>query len=133
MYGGPAAGSNIASLSFHGVNSSQREVQLKSAVLRSAIDGSEIIMKIVAQDKMVGIDEINLIPSGAPVKLTAVMPKQGGFTADEFLASWSRFNFIVTDDTREYRLPFNEASIAPFFPGRVGPSPSRRGTASSSF
>jgi hypothetical protein len=121
MYGGPLANSNIASLSFSGVNSSQREVQLKSAVLRSAIDGSEIVLKIVAQDKLVGIDEINLIPSGAPIKLTAVMPKQGGFTADEFIASWSRFNFIVTDDTREYRLPFNEATIAVFFPGRVGP------------
>ncbi|WP_128919704.1 hypothetical protein [Bradyrhizobium nanningense] len=121
MFGGSAAGLNVHQLSFHGLNASQREVRLISAAIRSAIDGSEITLKVQAPDQLVAIDQINLVPSGAPIKLTAVMPKQGGFTADEFLASWSRFNFIARDDEREYRIPFNEAAIAPFFPGRVGP------------
>ena len=121
MHGGPLSGSSVASLMFSGANVSQKEVLLKSAVIRSAIDGSEIVIKVDAQNEWVAVDQINLIPPGAPVKLIAVFSKQGGITKEEFLASWARFNLVVKDDTKEYRVPFNEGSIAPFFPGMVGP------------
>jgi hypothetical protein len=121
MHGGPLSGSNVASLAFPGANISQKEVSLKSAVIRSAIDGSEVTLKVDAQSQLVPIDQINLIPPGAPVKLVAVFPKQGGLNKDEFLASWSRFNLVVKDDAKEYRVPFNEGTIAVFFPGMVGP------------
>ncbi|WP_156433701.1 hypothetical protein [Bradyrhizobium retamae] len=121
MNGGPLAGSNVGSLTFPGGNISQKEVSLKSAAIRSAIDGSELTLKVDTQNELVAIDQINLIPPGAPIRLVAVFPKQGGLSKEEFLASWSRFNLVVKDDTKEYRVPFNEGSIAPFFPGMVGP------------
>ena len=114
-------GSNIASLNFRGENISQKEVTLKSAAIRSAVDGSEVPLKVDAQSEFLSIDQINLIPPGAPISLVAVFPKQGGLTKEEFLASWSRFYLVVSDDVKEYRVPFNEAAVAPFFPGMVGP------------
>jgi hypothetical protein len=41
--------------------------------------------------------------------------------AKTFLETWSKFNFIVEDDTKTYRLPYNEGHLMVFFPGMVGP------------
>jgi hypothetical protein len=44
-----------------------------------------------------------------------------GFDLKTFLETWSQFSLNVEDDSRSYRLPFNEGSLMPFFPGMVGP------------
>lgn len=121
LEGGPPARSNVFALRFHGTNSSQKEVRLKEAAIRSALKGSEIPLQVLAENAVLPISEINLIPPGAPIELAAKFNLPDGLTNEEFLATWSRFNLVVVDDTREYRLPFNEGSIAAFFPGMVGP------------
>jgi hypothetical protein len=121
LEGGPPTRSNVFALRFHGTNSSQKEVRLKEAAIRSALKGSDIPLQVLAENAVLPISEINLIPPGAPIELAAKFNLPEGLTSEEFLATWSRFNLVVVDDTREYRLPFNEGSIAAFFPGMVGP------------
>jgi hypothetical protein len=116
----------IFSLRFRGQNVSQKEVLLKSASIRSAIKGAEIPLEVIAENEFLRLDQINLIPSGAPIHLIAKFNLPDGVSVDDFLATWSKFNLVVTDDTREYRLPFNEGNIAPFFPGKVGPHISKK-------
>ena len=38
-----------------------------------------------------------------------------------FLETWRQFYLNVEDDSKSYRLPFNEGSLMAFFPGMVGP------------
>jgi hypothetical protein len=112
-------GTQVAWLQFFGRNVSEKEVHLKSASIRSAYKGTELELKVVAEKEFVPVSQINLIPAGAPIELVAhfnpPLPDQ------EFLSTWSRFNLVIVDDTREYRLPFTEGTIAVFFPGMVGP------------
>lgn len=115
------SGRPVYTLRFSGANVSQREVRLISASIRSAIKGTELPLEVLAEGEWVPIDKINLIPPGSPIKLIAKFNFPNGMADDEFLASWSKFNLVVADDTREYRLPFNEGNIAVFFPGKVGP------------
>jgi hypothetical protein len=44
-----------------------------------------------------------------------------GVDAKTFLDTWRQFYFNVEDDTKTYRLNYNEARLAGFFPGMVGP------------
>ena len=44
-----------------------------------------------------------------------------GLDSKTFLETWSQFSLNVEDDSRSYRLPFNEGRLMPFFPGMVGP------------
>ena len=74
----------------------------------------------MAENELVSVDDINLIPPGSPIRLVAKF-NSPGLSKDEFLAVWSRFNLVVKDDVKEYRIPFNEAIMAVFFPGMVGP------------
>jgi hypothetical protein len=121
LEGGPPVRNNVYALRFHGTNSSQKEVRLKEAVIRSALKGNEIALEVMAENTILTIAEINLIPPGAPIELVAKFNLPTGLTSEEFLATWSRFNLVVIDDTKEYRVPFNEGSLAAFFPGMVGP------------
>jgi hypothetical protein len=134
MEGGPPVGRPVFSLTFLGQNNSQKEVALKSASIISAKNGRKIDLDVVAQDNagnasIVRTDEINLIPPGAPIKLVAKFGdpdpnapgKILGLDSKTFLETWSQFSVNVEDDTRSYRLPFNEGSLMPFFPGMVGP------------
>jgi hypothetical protein len=134
MEGGPGLGRPVFSLTFAGQNTSQKEVTLKSANIVSAKNGRKIDLEVIAQDStgqtgMARVDEINLIPPGAPVRLVAKFGdpdpsapgKILGLDPKDFLETWSQFSLNVEDDSRSYRLPFNEGSLMPFFPGMVGP------------
>ncbi|MCQ4189359.1 hypothetical protein [Methylocystis suflitae] len=121
LEGGPLSGRNVYSMRFHGTNASQREVRLVSAAIRSALKGTEISLEIIAEREILEIGAINLIPPGAPIELIAKFNPPEGLTEQDFLSTWARFNLVIRDDTKEYRLPFNEASIQAFFPGMVGP------------
>jgi hypothetical protein len=44
-----------------------------------------------------------------------------GLDSKTFLDMWRQFSFNVKDNTRSYRLDFNENSMMPFFQGKVGP------------
>jgi hypothetical protein len=129
MEGGPLIGRNVFSMTFPGWNASQKEVQLKSASIRSAIDGTELPLEIVAGNEIVPINSINLIPPGAPIKLVAKFNLPTGLPAKEFLGTWSKFNLVVADDTADYRVPFNEGNIQVFFPGLVGPHVTKKSDA----
>jgi hypothetical protein len=126
LEGGPPTGRNVFSLRFKGHNSSTREVRLKSAELRSANKGTTLPLEVVAmndagKNEIVPIEEIELVPAGAPIELVARFNLPDGLNTSDFLATWSKFNLVVIDDTREYRVPFNEGHLAVFFPGLIGP------------
>lgn len=127
MEGGPNLGRNVYALIFKGANVSQKEVRLKSAEIRSANKGTALLLEVIAANEAAGkneavsLDQIQLIPAGAPIELVAKFNLPEGLSASDFLATWSKFTLVVTDETREYRMPFNEGNLAPFFPGLVGP------------
>lgn len=129
MEGGPPTGRNVFALTFRGVNSSQNEVELKAGSIISAVNGSKIALEIVAQNELVAVTDIELIPPGAPVSLVAKFGpadpnapgKVLGLSAQDFIATWKQFSLNVQDDTKPYRISFNEGDLAPFFPGMVGP------------
>jgi|UPI000769B1E6 hypothetical protein len=134
MEGGPPTGRPVFALTFFGTNSSQKEVVLKTASLVSAKNGRKLDLEVLARDStgqnvLVSLDQINLIPPGAPVRLVAkfgdpdpsASGKVLGLEAKAFLETWSQFFLNIEDDTRAYRLTFNEGSLMPFFPGMVGP------------
>jgi hypothetical protein len=134
MEGGPQLNRPVFALTFRGTNKSQKEVLLKSAAIVSAKNGKKLDLEVVARDNTgeniaVPISEINLIPPGAPVRLVAKFGdpdpnapgKILGLDPKVFLDTWSQFFLTVEDDTRSYRLPFNEGSLMAFFPGMVGP------------
>jgi hypothetical protein len=132
--GGPLSRGNVFAYRFHGQNVSQREVKLKNAYLVSAINGVTTPLLIVAESQIVRIDEIELIPPGAPIELVALFgptdpanpPKVFGLEPKTFLETWRQFSFNVEDDTRKYRINFNEGNIAFAFPGTVGPHVSKK-------
>jgi hypothetical protein len=125
---------NVFSVRFKGVNSSQREVRIKSAEIISAINGTQLKMEIIAEAEIVPLDQIELIPAGAPIELVAKLGppdpahpgKVLGLDAKTFLETWRQFSFNVEDDARKYRISYNEANVAPFFPGLVGPHVSKK-------
>jgi hypothetical protein len=134
MEGGPPLGRPVFSLTFFGGNRSQKEVHLKSASIVSAKNGKKIDLEVIArndkgENTIVAIHQINLIPPGAPVKLVAKFGdpdpdapgKILGLEPKVFLETWSQFFVNVEDDTKTYRLPFNEGNLTAFFPGMVGP------------
>lgn len=136
LEGGPRLRQNVFTLRFHGKNISQKEIALKKAAIISANDGSEIDLEIVANDEIIPISEIGLVPSGAPLELVAKFGppdpnhpgKILGIDPQTFLKSWSKFSLNVEDSERSYRLNFNEGDLAPFFPGMVGPHVSKKST-----
>jgi hypothetical protein len=120
-------GRNVYALTFAGTNASQGEVRLKEAHIRSAINGAELALEVDAgKDGTIPIDQISLVPPGAPIKLIAKFNLPEGIPPAEFVATWGKFSLVVKDDTREYRVPFNEGHIAVFFPGMVGPHISKK-------
>jgi hypothetical protein len=127
----------VFSVRFKGINSSQREVQLKSAELISAINGKRLPLEILAQTEIVPINQIELIPPQAPIELIgkfgspdpANPGKILGIDAKTFLESWRQFFFTAEDDTRKYRIPYNETNVAPFFPWLVGPHVTKKAKA----
>jgi hypothetical protein len=134
MEGGPPIGRPVFALAFFGNNKSQKEVMLKSASIVSAKNGRKLDLEVSARnDKgenvLVPVSEINLIPPGAPIRLIAKFgdpdPNEPGkilgLDPKVFLETWSQFFLTVEDDTKSYRLPFNEGSLMSFFPGMVGP------------
>jgi hypothetical protein len=141
MEGGPQLGRNVFSLTFNGVNGSQKEVALKTANIVSAVNGTKLALEIIAQNEaqrneVTPIDSVNLIPPGAPVRLVAKFGapdptspgKILGLEPKVFLETWRQFYFVVEDDSRTYRLPYNEAHLMPFFPGAVGPRVTKKAT-----
>lgn len=134
MEGGPTLGRNVFSLTFSGGNISEKEVELKSANIVSGVNGSRVTLEIVAQGEIVPLDQVELIPPGAPVRLVAKFgppdPNEPGkilgIDPKAFADTWKKFSLNVQDDTKSYRIPFNEGDIAPFFPGIVGPHVSKK-------
>jgi hypothetical protein len=127
-------GVNIGALRFRGANISKAHLQLKSAEITSLVDGTQLHLDIVATDnagnsKIVPIDKVQLIPPGAPIEVVAKLgppdPAMPGYVlgidADTFLAKWRQFSFSATDDTRSYKMDFNENIMMVFFQGKVGP------------
>jgi hypothetical protein len=132
--GGGVGGQNVASLRFHGANTSKKPIELKKAELISLIDGSRLKLEIVAVDaqgntKIVPIENVQLVPPGAPLELVAKFgppdPATPGYILGlepkAFLERWRKFSFNATDDTRSYQMEFNETAMMPFFQGKVGP------------
>jgi hypothetical protein len=136
LEGGPLRGGglNVFSLKFRGVNISQKEVELKSASIISAINGTKLPLEIIAQNEIVSLDQVELIPPGAPVDLIAKFGppdpnapgKILGLEPKTFLETWRQFSLNVQDDSKSYRISFNEGDLAPFFPGMVGPHVTRK-------
>jgi hypothetical protein len=134
MEGGPNLGRNVFSLTFRGVNTSQKEVELKSASIISAVNGAKIDLEVIAQTEIVSIDKIELIPPGAPIQLIAKFGPHDpsapgkilGLEPKLFLETWRQFSLNVQDDSKPYRIRFNEGDLAPFFPGMVGPHVSKK-------
>lgn len=127
-------GVNISALRFRGANISKRAIRLKDASITSLIDGTKLPLEIVAADKngnqkLVSLDQIQLVPPGALIEVLAKLgppdPDHPGFVlgvdADTLLAKWRQFAFEATDDTRSYRMDFNENVMMIFFQGKVGP------------
>lgn len=114
-------GNGVQTLLFYGQNTSQQEVRILSAQLLSTITGDALDLKAMAENQPTEIKDINIVPSGAPIQLLATFGAPENQSQDSFLKKWSKFNLVVRDDKREYRLLFNEGNIAPFFPGVVGP------------
>ncbi len=110
----PGPNNLIYNFGLRGANTSQTEVTL------AANTGATIDLKVEAEGSYVNIDRINPIPPGAPVNLLADFTP-GGLPREQFIKDWSKFTLYVKDNQREYRFPFNEGNIAPFFPGLVGP------------
>jgi hypothetical protein len=124
-------GRNVFALTFRGANTSKSPVQIKEANIISLIDGTLLPLEIVALDptknenEVVPIDKVQLIPPGAPIQLVAkfgspdpnTVGKVLGLESKTFLEKWRQFSFNVKDDTRSYRLDFNENSMMPFFQG----------------
>lgn len=129
MEGGPPLGRNVFSLTFRGFNSSQKEVELKNASIISAINGARVLLEIIADKEIVPLDQIELVPPGAPLQLVAKFGppdpnnpgKILGLEPKVFLETWRQFSLNVADDQKSYRVNFNEGDLAPFFPGMVGP------------
>jgi hypothetical protein len=136
MEGGPLSGTNVFSLRFKGTNASQNEVRLKNASIISAITGAEIPLEVGLNKEIVPVSAIELIPPGAPIDLIAKFgppdpnnpTKIMGIPVNTFIETWSRFSFNAEDDTRKYRVPYNEGSVAVFFPNMVGPHVSKKST-----
>ena len=129
MEGGPNLGRNVFSLQFRGVNTSEKEVEIKNASIISALNGTKVQLEIVAQREIVPLSEVELIPPGASVDLVAKFGppdpnapgKILGLEPKVFLETWKQFSLNVQDNTKQYRISFNEGDLAPFFPGMVGP------------
>jgi hypothetical protein len=120
-------GEKVYSLKFYRRNASQKEVQLKDANIISAINGTKLPLEIVARkDGIIPIDQAGLVPPGAPLEVVAKFNLPEGLEAKVFLETWRQFFFNVEDDSRKYRLPYNEGQLAPFFPGMVGPRATKR-------
>lgn len=140
MEGGALQQRNVFALKFRGANVSQKEVHIKRATITSAINGTELPLEIEAGTDIVPLDHIELIPPGAPITLVAkfgppnpIEPgKIIGLDPKVFLETWRQFFLNVEDDTKSYRLVFNEGHIAPFFPGMVGPHVTKKERAASS-
>lgn len=123
--GGPLTGRPVFSLQFPGGNNSRKEVRLTEAYLTSATDGDRLDLEIVAEgtngQEIVPLDQVNLIPPGAPVRLIAKFNLPAGLDAAAFLAKWRRFYFNVTDSSGSTRNEYREEALAFAFPGMAGP------------
>lgn len=134
MEGGPLTGRNVFSLTFRGTNSSQNEIELKSANIISAVNGAKIPLEVVAQNEIVALNDIQLVPPGAPVDLVAKFGppdpnapgKILGLDAKTFVETWRQFSLNIQDDVKSYRMTFNEGDLAAFFPGMIGPHVSKK-------
>jgi len=136
LEGGPNSNMPVYALIFNGRNISSKEVQIKSANIISSINGTKLDLEIVAQNEIVRLDEIELVPPGAQIQLVAKFGepraddprKVLGLAAKDFIDTWRSFSLNVEDSKRNYRISFNEGDLAAFFPGRVGPHVSKKAT-----
>ncbi len=139
LEGGPPVGMNVFSLTFRGGNIAQKEVDLKSAYIVSAINGTKIPLEIIAQGEVVSLGQVQLIPPGAPIQLIAKFGPSDprapgkilGLDPKTFLETWRQFSLNVQDDTKSYRISFNEGDLAAFFPGMAGPHVTKKASATS--
>lgn len=140
LEGGPPAGANVMALTFNGLNISQSEVELKSASIISAVNGIQIPLEIVAQGEVIPLDQVGLVPPGAPIQLVAKFGppdpaapgKILGIDSKKFVDAWRQFSLNVEDSSKTYRVSFTEGDLAPFFPGVVGPHVSKKTAANDS-
>ncbi len=135
MEGGQPLGlPNVFSVRFRGANTSQEEIKLISANMVSAINGTSMPIEINVPPEIVPLDQIDLVPPGAPIELIAKLGppdpnapgKILGISNDQFIATWRKFFVVIEDNKRKYRLSYNENDLAPFFPGLVGPHVSKK-------
>jgi hypothetical protein len=76
------------------------------------------------------LDKVELVPPGAPVDLVAKFGSPDpnapgkilGLEPKIFVETWRQFSLNVQDDSKSYRVPFNEGDLALSFPGKVGPT-----------
>jgi|GEM_PF-4176316 len=123
---GGMGGQNVFALEFLAVSRSDKEFELKSANITSAIDGTRQQLSVLAtkdDDKKepAKIGDIELIPPGARLELRAEFNPPQGLAPKDFLERWSRFSLSVETDKQEYRTDFVETDLMAFFSGQVGP------------
>jgi hypothetical protein len=127
--GGPQMGVNVFSLRFKATNASQKEVHLKSGNLISAVNGTKVPIEVAVGTEILPLDQIELLPPGANLDLVAKFGppdpanpgKILGLDPKIFLETWRQFSLNLEDDTRSYRILYNEGQLAPLFPGILGP------------
>ena len=103
LEGGPLLGRNVFSLKFRGVNISQKEVELRNASIISAVNGTKITLEIIAQNEIVPLDQVGLIPPGAPVDLVAKFGPSDpdapgkilGLEPKVFVETWRQFSLNI--------------------------------------
>jgi hypothetical protein len=133
MEGGPLMQRNVFTLQFRGINDSKKPVQLKDAYILSPDGKTQKPLEIVVANEIAPLEHVGPIPPQAQISLVAKFgppaPEPGkilGIDAKEFLASWSSFTLVVVDNFREYRVPFTEQYLMPFFPGMLGPQVTKK-------
>lgn len=116
-------GDKVVRIRMKGSNFSPEEVELKSAYLVSAVNGTRLPLLVDAgADGLLTVDQVSLVPPGAPINVVA----QFDLLEKDFLETWRHFYLNAEDHKRRYRLYIDESQIAGLFPGMVGPRVSRK-------
>lgn len=108
----------IHSLRFRGTNISQREVELVTADITSAVNGARIVLEVVAVsgsgiNEIVPVDRIQLIPPGAPIELVAKFNPPSGLERQVFLDTWRQFFLTPAMTPAAIAIPSTKGALWP--------------------
>ncbi|ACK52076.1 hypothetical protein Msil_3168 [Methylocella silvestris BL2] len=125
-------GSHVRSLTFYGVNASAKHVQIKCAIITSALTETSLPLEIEtrpvvgdpvasASSKLVSASWAGAasspIPPGARIVLIAKFNAPLGLTFEDFIDAWGQFMLDIEDESHRYELAFTEKHLAVFLSG----------------